>query len=271
MKIVKPSVNLIAYTQLNPLEQKSDYLNPEQIVAAAAKLCYSKVGTPEILDDLTKEKTVSFINRLLTLGHESPMEHLNFTFAIEGISRACSHQLVRHRHGSYSQQSQRYVEVDDMNIVVPEEIVNNEQSLKIFMDSVQKDIVSYKKVCDSLVNKMIEENHITDEKIIKQMRKKVLEDARFLLPNACETKIVVTMNARCLFNFFKERCCNRAQWEIREVANQMLDLVLEVAPNVFKYAGASCVYGSCKEGNMSCGKPLKPRPNQPAIQKVKKR
>jgi thymidylate synthase (FAD) len=84
--------------------------------------------------------------------------------------------------------------------------------------------------------------------------KKANEDARFVLPNACETKIVVTMNVRSLFNFFRHRCCSRAQWEIKAVADEMLKLCREVAPNVFKNAGPSCLAGKCPEGKMTCGK-----------------
>lgn len=269
IKEQKPRVRLIAYTQMNEKEMGKSWESPEQVVAAAAKLCYSKVGCDEILDNLTPDTTGKFVKMLSDIGHESPFEHLNFTFSIEGISRTCSHQIVRHRHGSFSQQSQRYVDLQDhFSIVVPEAIQNNEKAKLRFINSVLKDYDAYLEITEDLYQEYIEKDHLTTKEDLKKARKKALEDARFALPNACETKLVMTMNARCLFNFFRERCCNRAQWEIREVANQMLDQVLEVASNVFAKAGAPCVYGTCKEGKMSCGQPIAPREKQP--QKVKR-
>lgn len=266
---MKAKVRLIAYTQMNQEEMKNEITNPEQVVAAAAKLCYSKVGCDQILENLTEENTARFVNMLASIGHESPFEHLNFTFSIEGISRTCSHQIVRHRHGSFSQQSQRYVDLQEsFSIIIPDAIKNNEKAKLRFVNSVLQDYDAYCDITNDLYNQYVEEDNLKKPEDLKQAKKKALEDARFALPNACETKLVMTMNARCLFNFFKERCCNRAQWEIRDVANQMLDQVLDVAPNVFAHAGAPCVYGTCKEGKMSCGHPLEPRAKQPV--KVKR-
>ena len=253
IKEVRPKAKLIAYT--NTIDNRG----PEAVVAAAAKLCYSKTDAATLLENATASKDASFIKRLSDLGHESPLEHASFTFAIEGISRSCSHQLVRHRIASYSQQSQRYVDLEDtFRVVVPKEIKDSPEAYQIFISSVTKDLIDYVAIRDSLVENYNKEN---DENK-KANLKKALENARSVLPNACETKIVVTMNARSLLNFFKHRCCNRAQDEIRELAIIMLDEVLEVAPELFGYAGAPCAYGVCPEGAMSCGKKQQPRPKQ---------
>lgn len=186
------------------------------------------------------------------LGHQSPIEHISFTFGIEGISRTCSHQIVRHRIASYSQQSQRYVDLQNsFSYIIPEAIRNNEKAKLLYEKSMLADMDTYKEITEALVSEYTK--GITDKKQISALTKKALEDSRFALPNACETKIIVTMNARTLLNFFKERCCNRAQ---------MLDLVLEVAPNIFSKVGAPCVFGKCPEGKMSCGVKQEHKPVQ---------
>jgi thymidylate synthase (FAD) len=231
---------------------------PEKYVATAAKLCYASADVDTLLEGLTDDKIESFVNMLASIGHESPLEHVTFTFAIEGISRACSHQLVRHRIASFSQQSQRYVDFDAFEYVTPPEIAADEEALRLYTQQMNSAAESYRKITE-----ILKEKHFAkfvaeglDEKTAAQKaQKKAIEDARFVLPNACETKIIVTMNTRSLLNFFKLRCCNRAQWEIRAVAHEMLRCVSEVAPNLFKNAGPSCVTGSCGEGRMSCGKP----------------
>ncbi|MEE0912962.1 MAG: FAD-dependent thymidylate synthase [Ruminococcus sp.] len=243
--------------------------DPEQTVAMAAKLCYSPSGIEDIRDGLTEEKTASFINMLSDLGHASPTEHASFTFGIEGISRACSHQLVRHRIASYSQQSQRYVDGTKFDFVTPPEIEKNEKALSAYTKALEVQAEAYSEIRDALVAGYIREFSAeyngSDEEIIAKFSednkkqfsafvKKANEDARFILPNAATTKIVCTFNARSLHNFFAHRCCNRAQWEIREVAEQMLLQCLEVAPNLFKNCGPSCLFGPCPEGNMCCGK-----------------
>ena len=242
--------------------------NPEQTVAMAAKLCYSPSGIEDIREGLTEEKTTSFINMLADLGHASPTEHVSFTFGIEGNSRACSHQLVRHRIASYSQQSQRYVDGTKFDFVTPPEIMKNEKALKAYNEALEVQAQAYAKIRDTLIAGYVREVSDfdgTDEEVIEKFRaenkkqfsafeKKANEDARFILPNASTTKIVCTFNARSLQNFFAHRCCNRAQWEIREVAEQMLLKCLEVAPNLFKNCGPSCLFGPCPEGNMCCGK-----------------
>jgi thymidylate synthase (FAD) len=231
---------------------------PEKYIATAAKLCYASSDVDTLLEGLTDEKIEAFVNMLASIGHESPIEHVSFTFAVEGISRACSHQLVRHRIASFSQQSQRYVSFDGFEYVTPPNISEDADALALYEEQMQSAAESYRKLTDLLTkkhyDKLIESG--MDEKTAKsKAEKSAIEDARFVLPNACETKIILTMNARSLMNFFKLRCCNRAQWEIRAVAVEMLRCVSEVAPNLFKNAGPSCVHGQCTEGKMSCGKP----------------
>lgn len=231
--------------------------NPEATVAAAAKLCYSSSTIEGICEGLTPEKTASFVEMLAEIGHESPIEHVSFTFGVEGISRACSHQLVRHRIASYSQKSQRYVNEDSFEYVIPPEVEKIPEAKEEFIRQMKMIDDGYKQLAELLTAKHTEAfiaEGLDEKTALSKAKKKAIEDARFLLPNACETKIVVTMNARSLMNFFRHRCCNRAQWEIKEVADQMLKLVLEVAPNLFKNAGPSCVSGGCPEGKMTCGK-----------------
>jgi len=231
---------------------------PEKVIATAAKLCYSSSDIGSLKEGLTEEKTESFINMLASIGHESPMEHVSFTFGIEGISRACSHQLVRHRIASYSQKSQRYVNENGFEYVTPPEITECPEAKTEFDRQMKIIAESYEKIAEILTQKhaaAMENEGMEKSEALKKARKKAYEDARFVLPNACETKIVVTMNVRSLFNFFRHRCCNRAQWEIRAVADEMLRLCKQTAPNVFKNAGPSCVAsGKCPEGKMSCGK-----------------
>ena len=207
---------------------------PEKIVASAAKLCYSASDIESLMNGLTTEKVEEFIKKLTDLGHQSPLEHCTFTFGVEGVSRALSHQLVRHRIASYSQKSQRYVKEGQFEYITPPTITSNEKCLEVF-----NNFMGY---AQSLYDALIELGIPA-------------EDARFVLPNACETKLIMTMNIRSLLHLFDERCCERAQWEIREMANQMLDVCKKIAPNIFAKAGASCVRGKCKEGKMSCGHP----------------
>lgn len=231
---------------------------PEKTIATAAKLCYSSSDIGSLMDGLTEEKTESFINMLASIGHESPMEHVSFTFGIEGISRACSHQLVRHRIASYSQKSQRYVNENGFEFITPPAIEAVSEAKDEFDTQMQNLLESYKKIADILTKEHTKElvtGGMEESEALKKAKKMAYEDARFVLPNACETKIVVTMNVRSLFNFFKHRCCNRAQWEIKAVADEMLKICKGVAPHLFKNAGPSCVMtGRCPEGKMTCGK-----------------
>lgn len=223
--------------------------NPEKVVAAAAKLCYSSVGIDEIESGLSEEKVNKFLNMLMSYGHESPIEHVSFTFAAEGVSRSLTHQLVRHRIASYSQQSQRYVKLDQFQYIIPPEVDKNEETRNIFIEAMGNSQKAYDKITHTL-----EEKYISAGMKRKDAEKKAIEDARYVFPNACETKIVFTMNARTLMNFFRHRCCSRAQWEIRALANEMLLEVKKVAPTLFKYSGPTCVNSNCPEGTMSCGK-----------------
>lgn len=206
---------------------------PEKIVAAAARLCYSSDPVPELLERLDQEKTAGLIRKLNEMGHLSPFEHVSFQFAIDGVSRALSHQLVRHRIASYSQRSQRYVKEDGFDYVVPPSIRRNAEAFARFqevMTDLQRQYAELLKLAPA-------------------------EDARYVLPNACTTALVATFNTRSLLNFFEHRTCLRAQWEIRLLAEEMLRLVRQVAPNLFALAGPSCMtQGVCREGAMSCGR-----------------
>ena len=230
---------------------------PEKAVAAAAKLCYASVGVDEIFEKLSDEQTEIFLGKLIGLGHASPFEHATFTFAIEGVSRVLTHQLVRHRIASYSQQSQRYVKLEQFEYITPPSIAENPVAKAIFDEAMSHDQKAYNKIVETLMSKHIEiliQEGYTEKEACQMAEKKAIEDARFVFPNACETKIVVTMNARSLMNFFDHRCCNRAQWEIREMAERMLVIVKQEAPTLFKHSGPRCLIGPCPEGKMTCGK-----------------
>lgn len=231
---------------------------PEKAVAAAAKLCYSQSGAEEIMDNLTEEKVEGFLDMLSSLGHDSPTEHASFTFAVEGVSRALLAQLTRHRIASYSVKSQRYVSEDMFEYVMPPQIEESDEAREIFIKAMERDGEDYRRLAEILYKKHLDEMP-EGKKDEKKAKKRAIEDARFVLPNACETKIVMTMNARSLKNFFSLRCCERAQWEIRALADAMLDEVKSVAPNLFKKSGPPCVYGACPEGKMSCGKAAEKR------------
>lgn len=231
--------------------------NPERVIAAAAKLCYSAVGVDDILEKMTPEKTESFIRMLSELGHESPVEHVCFTFAIEGVSRSLLAQLTRHRIASYSVQSQRYVAKDKFEYIIPPEIEKIPEAKALFIQAMENDRDTYKKLND-LLCAAHEKDFLAAGKdpasAHKAAQKKANEDSRYVLSNACDTKIVMTMNVRSLYNFFALRCCERAQWEIRALATEMLRLVKKVSPLLFGSAGPACVRGKCAEGSMSCGK-----------------
>ena len=205
---------------------------PERTVAMAARLCYSPAGAEELSEKMTDEQVTKLVEKIISMGHASTMEHVTFTFAIEGISRVLTHQLVRHRIASYSQQSQRYVSEHDFEYILPPSIAENDEAKAKFENLMHTIRQTY------------------DELVAMDIPK---EDARYVLANATETKIITTFNARSLMNFFELRCCTRAQWEIRKLANLMLKEVSKVAPNIFDDAGATCKKGYCLEGKMSCG------------------
>ncbi|RQD72814.1 MAG: FAD-dependent thymidylate synthase [Candidatus Syntrophonatronum acetioxidans] len=231
---------------------------PEETVAAAARLCYSRVGVEEIQERMTEEEVGKFLKILVDMGHESPVEHVSFTFAAEGVSRALTHQLVRHRIGcSYSQQSQRYVKLEEFDYVIPPSIKAIPEARQAFVRAMEEDQEHYNRLVELLVDRYSREvspQGKLKEKELKAIEKRAIEDARYVFPNACETKIVFTMNARALFNFFRQRCCERAQWEIRKLAVEMLKGVRAVAPVLFGKAGPACMKGPCPEGDMSCGR-----------------
>lgn len=209
--------------------------DPELAVAVGARTCYSAVSIGELHEKLSNSDISAFIEKIMSLGHQSVLEHASFTFGIEGISRVTSHQLVRHRVASFSQQSQRYVSHKErFAVVTPDSISANPEFLKMFDDQIAAIHKAYADLVEAGVP---------------------AEDARYLLPNATETKIIVTMNARELLHFFAVRSCNRAQWEIRAMSDMMLELVRPVAPLIFAKAGPGCIYGKCPEGEMCCGKP----------------
>jgi len=199
---------------------------PDRVVAISARLCYSKIGISELAEKLADDKIKDLLKKLESSGHLSPFEHANFTFGIEGISRVTSHQLVRHRIASYSQQSQRYVKMSNGEFVIPPSIKKNSSASEL--------VYNLNDMAMSVYNKLIQLG-IPEE------------DARYILPQGITTKIIVTMNARELLHFFNLRCCLRAQWEIRAMANLMLRKVKEVAPIIFEKAGPSCFSGPCPE------------------------
>ena len=252
-------VQLIAHTN-----------DPEKTIAAAAKLCYSDAHIETLLDGLTPEKTEAFLQRLNDVGHASPIEHASFTFGIEGVSRTFLAQVTRHRLASFSVQSQRYVRLEDFRYVVPPEIEAIPEAKAQFIASMNDDARKYLELVHTLENahtaRLMAEG--LDEKAARaKASKQANEDARFVLPNACETKMVMTMNCRSLQNFFNLRCCNRAQWEIRAVADEMLRLVLPVAPHIFASAGPRCLTGPCPEGRMCCGKQAEVREKYAKLRK----
>lgn len=233
MPKVQKNVKLLRYTP-----------DPEKVVALAARLCYSDADLEALADDMHSKDVSKFISRLLSMGHMSPFEHVSFTFGIEGVSRAFLAQITRHRIASFSVKSQRYVSASKrssgFNYIIPPSIV------KLGVEAQKR------------FEAQMEQMHIWYREWQQQLggdRESSNEDARFVLPNATETKMVVTMNARELMHFFEMRCCSRAQWEIRAVANEMLLLVKEVAPHLFANAGPQCVSKHfCPEGEKTCGR-----------------
>ena len=225
--------------------------NPERLVATAARLCYSADDVATIMDDMHDHDAEKQIKLLQSIGHESPIEHVSFTFAIEGVSRSLLAQITRHRIASFSVRSQRYVKADDA-FVVPDGIANDEHIFPDFDEAIEASHKAYNVIAVKLTQKYIKNGMDS-----KAAEKKAIEDARFVLPNAACTSMVMTMNARELLHFFRLRTCNRAQWEIREVADKMLAECYRVAPTIFKDAGCGCCSGACPEGRMSCGKSRK--------------
>lgn len=251
------NVKLLAYTP-----------EPERVVAAAARLCYSSVGVDALLEKSTPESDAKFVRMLASMGHASPIEHASFTFGIEGVSRALLAQITRHRIASYSVQSQRYVRMNDFKFVIPPEVESDPDAKAAFLKAMEEEAQHYLNIAAALQEKhkaKFMAEGLSEKEAEKKAEKLANEDARFVLPNACETKMVVTMNARSLQNFFHLRCCNRAQWEIRALAEEMFKLVYPIAPALFETSGPPCVAGPCPEGKMSCGKALEVREHYQAL------
>lgn len=214
--------------------------DPERAIAAAARLCYAPVGAFELMESMTSESVRKILKTIISSGHTAALEHATYTFGIEGVSRALTHQLVRHRLASYNQQSQRYVTYTDLpEFIIPPLVAADPEALELFLASCKQSFETYLALVEAGM---------------------AAEDARYLLPNAMETKIVVSMNVRELMHFFELRTCKRAQWEIRAMAQLMLDLAVPTAPYIFMDVGASCRRGPCKEGKMTCGDPYSRAP-----------
>ena len=203
----------------------------DRICAAAAHSCYSEDSAADLLETVDPAK---MLRHVIGMGHHSVIEHAVFTFSVEGVSRALTHQLVRHRIASFSQQSQRYVRLSEPTYVVPETVKRDPEAMKVYEETMDGIWDSYSKLIGMGIP---------------------AEDARYVLPNGCTTNITITMNARELLHFFSMRCCNRAQWEIREMADEMLRLCKEVSPVIFSDAGPACIRGPCPEGKKTCGHP----------------
>ena len=237
MPAVQPRVELLSFTP-----------NPLALIYAAFRQCYHAGFVADmwprlVAGDISREVQAEFVSTIMVSGHTSPVEHVSFTFALSGVSRALTHQLVRHRIASYSQQSQRYVDGSHFDYIMPPAIAQHPESAERFTQ----------------IMEMIGEGYRDLKALLEAAGRKgstVNEDARFVLPQATTTNIVVTMNCRTLLNFFEHRCCTRAQWEIRHVANAMLALCREVLPAVFAVAGAKCErLGYCPEGEkFACGR-----------------
>ena len=231
---------------------------PVALIYAAFRQCYHAGFVadmwPRLLaGEIDTEAQGRFVADILESGHTSPIEHVSLTFAISGVSRALTHQLVRHRIASYSQQSQRYVDGKDFNYIVPPRIAKNSAALKRFTACMAEISAAYNDLSELLAEGVAPAK---DKAASAKAKEKVRQDARFVLPQAAETRLVMTMNCRSLLNFFAERCCLRAQWEIRALANAMLDLAKAAVPVIFDQAGPKCVrLGYCPEGEQfTCGR-----------------
>lgn len=233
----KPNVVLLERSQ-----------NATELVYASFRQCYSKEFVakiwPKLLNgEISASQKTSLIEETLKSGHVTPIEHVKFTFAVDGISRSLSHQLVRHRIASYSQQSQRYVDANQFEYITPPSVERNEKANEKFKETMKYLDNSYKEIQELLIN---------DGRTKSQAN----EDSRYVLPNACETKIVITMNCSSLIHFAGLRSCKRAQWEIRKMSNDMMDICKEEVPVIFKNIGARCErLGYCPENEkFTCGK-----------------
>ena len=231
MPEVTPNVKLIRYTPA-----------PEELIAMAGKLCYSAADLDDLGEGVAERDQTKYLSRLSEMGHYSTFEHASFTFGIEGVSRSLLAQITRHRIASFSVQSQRYVALGDdengFDYVVPPRIAALGEEAEAEYHAQMAQMNAWYQTWRKRLGTGEASN----------------EDARFVLPNACETHIAMTMNARELLHFFSLRCCSRAQWEIRALAVEMLRLCRQAAPVIFENAGPGCVHGACPEGEKSCGR-----------------
>lgn len=248
--------------------------NPELIIATAGKLCYSPSTIEDLVEKQTDESVERFVNMLVDLGHESPLEHASFSFGIEGISRIVEIQLVRHRIASYSIQSGRYVKRESPEFIKPERIKNNSVASTIFDGIATRSAQAYNDLFlvlmldlmgyadseiylmsdierEEKVYKLYEE----DRKTYKKFEKMAIEDARYVHLQSIGVKVVCTFNLRSLINFTRHRECRRAQNEIQNLAKAMIELIDEKFPLLGKILGAPCRFGACPEGSYCCGKP----------------
>ena len=238
------NVILIRYTGL-----------PEETVSLGAKLCYSRANIGDLKARISEKDQSAFIQKLMNMGHESVLEHASFTFGIEGVSRALLAQITRHRVGvAFSVQSQRYVSYENgFGYIIPESIASlGEEAVRKYHEQMET----------------IQSWYTDWQKQLGNQGERSNEDARFVLPNACETRIVMTMNVRELRHFFSLRMCNRAQWEIRRMAEEMFRLCYETAPALFRDAGPACLRGKCPEGEKSCGQAAAIRANREKLIKA---
>jgi len=206
---------------------------PQMLAAVAARTCYSSTPPSEI--NLSNTQAGGLLDKVIGSGHLSVTRHCTFSFSVEGVSRALSHQLVRHTVGAeFSQQSQRYVVADEIsnNCIIPQSIEDDPLALPTYLTALDEIEGAYMQMIDRGIP---------------------AEDARMILPNAMRTNIVVTMSVEALLNFLSKRCCLRAQWEIRALADMLLEIVKPIAPNFFSKAGKPCLFGECPEGKLSCG------------------
>ena len=214
-------------------------LSPEEVVALGARLCYSRARVDDLLERVSSRDQTDFVNRIMSMGHDSVLEHASFTFGIEGVSRVLLAQITRHRLASFSVQSQRYVSYENgFGYIIPPKIAALGEEAKAEFEQQMATMHTWYTAWQEKLGTGEGGN----------------EDARFVLPGACETRMMVTMNVRELRHFFSLRMCSRAQWEIRELAAQMHRLCMEVAPALFADAGPGCLRGACPEGEKSCGR-----------------
>ena len=215
-------------------------LSPEEIVALGARLCYSRATIDDLTQRVSAKDQSDFVQKIMGMGHDSVLEHASFTFGVEGVSRVLLAQLTRHRLASFSVQSQRYVSYEHgFGYIVPPKIA------ALGQDAADE----YARQMDQM-----QQWYCQWQERLGAAGESSNEDARFVLPGACETRLMMTMNVRELRHFFSLRMCSRAQWEIRALATQMHRLCMEVAPALFADAGPGCLRGACPEGAKSCGR-----------------